>query len=361
MATVCSSTPTATTTTLIPTSFQTVITTDSSSTLPSLAISTVISTTTCFGGADDDCIDTFMTTTTTIPGAVFVTQVPMTLAVDGFITETTTLFGQTCSVVPSGSSRPNVPRVTPTPSQTTSSHRPSQTSDLPQSTDNTEKSFPIGPVVGGAVGGLVVIGLVGFLLWKYFHKPTPPNFEVRPDKYDAYGREEQFYSSNVAPQAQQPPPGQQSTQTTNQHQHQHQHQQQNQQQQQQIDETGVNNGEDSQWDRPDRLPGRMEQKLAQKIDDAFGGRRRSDENSNAQSSNPPYLPQAQNPNYGQAYHPVQAPSPSTTAYSHPNASTWGRPTSNQYNVAAPGVPYPQVSPSAQNLQSQYSGYAEPAQ
>ncbi|KAF9052999.1 hypothetical protein BJ165DRAFT_1400362 [Panaeolus papilionaceus] len=356
MTTICSSTPTATTTTLIPTITQSVTTTDSVSTLPGTTIETIIATTTCFGGSDDDCIDDFITTTTTLPGPVFVTQVPLTIAIDTFVVQTTTLFGQTCSVVTSPVSRPNTSTPTPriTPSRTDSSVIPSQTLDPPPTDNTTEKPFPIGPVVGGAVGGLVVIGLIGFILWKYFHKPSPPNFgnhEVHPDKYDAYGQENVFnYQSNLAPQGQQPPPGQQSTPN----------QQQQQQQQQQVDEAGTNTGgEESQWDRPDRLPGRLEQKLAQKFDNAFGKRRSSEENANAQTTGSPQFPQAQIPNHGQMYQPPAATT--SVTYSTPSSPSWGRPTINQFNIAAPGIPHAQVTSANQHLQTQYSGYAEPAQ
>ena len=98
-----------------------------------------------------------------------------TIISDGLATVSNTLFGSSCSTIngpipPSGPTPSpggvTSPRITPSSSVSSTASASSGTAAAAQATGNdSEKKFPLGPVIGGVVGGVILIAGLAWLAW----------------------------------------------------------------------------------------------------------------------------------------------------------------------------------------------------
>ncbi|KAF8163675.1 hypothetical protein B0H34DRAFT_795353 [Crassisporium funariophilum] len=346
MATICVTSATATTTEVyFSVSFITTVT-EVLTTLPGPTFTDVFSTcVTPTGGTA--CSGTFVTTTTTLPGPETIIQVPMTLVIDAAATTTSTLFATACSVgnvpvsPPVAPPRPGTPSITsPRGTPTAPTSTPTGTAAPAQQSSSAEKKFPMGPVIGGAVGGVVLLAALAFFMWKYFHKPSAPsNFYNKADgeKQDYYANEQAQQPQPQACEPQQQPPPQ--TQ---------QGQQAHQQPTEQTSNTATGGEQQQQQGNqyeydPDRLPKKAEEKLQEKLDQYLNGRPPSGVPlgfPGGFSGGVP--PQNQNQNYNQGtFVPGQSPHGSPAfnqGYPNPSVQSYSPPPSTASAYGHSGTP-----------------------
>ncbi|KAG7092905.1 hypothetical protein E1B28_009211 [Marasmius oreades] len=221
MSVSCTTTPTATSTVLVTTSFPT--TDFLQSTITAEPTTSVIATsTTCLGfltpsiGVPICTSSSTITELTTIPGGVFTTQIPVVKTVESVMSRVTTLLGTSCTTISNngnGSGNPNTsnnngggsvsgdatvitppPTVITTGSATTlpngeistvlvtltstftpstivvnSSPNPSPTLGT-QASQTSEDKVNLGPVIGGSLGGFFALLLIALAIWLFVIK-----------------------------------------------------------------------------------------------------------------------------------------------------------------------------------------------
>ncbi|KIM40656.1 hypothetical protein M413DRAFT_165832 [Hebeloma cylindrosporum] len=358
MTTICSQVPTLTQVSTVPTATQITTTSESLSSFTTVTTTSIyatscpVDTTTCF---------TYLSATSQVTVVQTVTDIVVaTIISDGLATVSNTLFGSSCSTI-SGPAPPSSPtpggitspRITPSSVSSTAS----ASAAAAQATGTeSEKKFPLGPVIGGAVGGALLIAGLAWLAWKFFHKPPVPKTFSKQDAHNSYyGKEEgcepQNWGQNNAQPPQQPQPtgteGQSNTGDTNQN---------------------ANQKDDYDFDR---LPKRAEEKIKEKLDEYLN--RPPTSGGGVPAGLAGAAAAAGRPNSG--YGPAPSPSPYANAPGHqsqpsysgsiggpaPPAPVWSAPSPppGQYGAPVPGqTTYTQQPPyNPQFPPGQYRGYA----